>query len=97
MQFTLGLAVPFTSLCPCSKEISRYGAHNQRGLMKAENPGQETRLYLDWRFGGADGGAGKQWGLFVVKREDEKYVTEKAYENLNERRRYFAGFGSRFT
>ena len=33
MQFTLGVKVPYTSLCPCSKEISQYGAHNQRGMM----------------------------------------------------------------
>ena len=30
MEFELGLSMPFTSLCPCSKEISSYGAHNQR-------------------------------------------------------------------
>ena len=33
LKFTLGVKVPYTSLCPCSKEISRYGAHNQRGVM----------------------------------------------------------------
>ena len=34
LNFILGIAVPFTSLCPCSREISDYGAHNQRGVMK---------------------------------------------------------------
>ena len=34
MQFELGLAMPFTSLCPCSKEISAYGAHNQRSIAR---------------------------------------------------------------
>lgn len=33
MVFTLGVKVPYTSLCPCSREISEYGAHNQRGIM----------------------------------------------------------------
>ena len=36
LDFILGVNVPFTSLCPCSKEISKYGAHNQRGLMKVK-------------------------------------------------------------
>ena len=36
LEFTLGVKVPYTSLCPCSKEISRYGAHNQRGILAAE-------------------------------------------------------------
>ena len=36
MKFTLGLSVPFTSLCPCSKEISAFGAHNQRSVCRVK-------------------------------------------------------------
>ena len=36
MKFTLGLNVPFTSLCPCSKEISDFGAHNQRSICRVK-------------------------------------------------------------
>lgn len=81
VEFTMGVHVPFTSLCPCSKEISAYGAHNQRGLMRAK---------IKLRHGSAiaieDLAAIMEreasCPIFpLLKREDEKYVTEKAYEN----------------
>jgi GTP cyclohydrolase I len=81
MNFTMGLTVPFTSLCPCSKEISCYGAHNQRGIMNAQI--RQKRGSFTWIEDLAT--LMEQQGSCPVypllKREDEKFVTEKAYEN----------------
>ena len=41
-SFTLGVTVPVTTLCPCSKEISDYGAHNQRGYLSIDVRTEET-------------------------------------------------------
>jgi len=81
LDFTLGLAVPFTSLCPCSKEISDYGAHNQRGLMKVRikhKPGKFIWIEDLAKLMEAQGSAPV---YSLLKREDEKHLTEKAYEN----------------
>ncbi|QRN40578.1 MAG: GTP cyclohydrolase I FolE2 [Neisseriaceae bacterium] len=75
----LEVKIPTTSLCPCSKEISDYGAHNQRSivnilvqynhdiipeiLIEIAEKSSSCELYS------------------ILKRPDEKYVTEKAYEN----------------
>ncbi len=80
-QFTLGVDAPVTILCPCSKEISCYGAHNQRALVHAEvRSRQDVLIWIEdlvevlERQGSAE--------IFpLLKREDEKYVTEAAYEN----------------
>lgn len=75
----LHLLIPVTSLCPCSKEISQYGAHNQRShvtlsLSCSEEVAVEEAI--DW----VEQNASCQlYGL--LKRPDEKFVTEKAYEN----------------
>jgi len=78
-DFVMTVAAPATSLCPCSKEISQYGAHNQR-----------CRIAAKIRF------TGMMWiedlvellekaascpVFAVLKRPDEKYVTERAFEN----------------
>ncbi len=81
MNFTLGLNVPFTSLCPCSKEISDFGAHNQRSICSAkltfknfDNVSIEKFVRLIEAQGSAE--------IFpLLKREDEKFVTEAAYKN----------------
>ena len=82
MQFTLGVDVPFTSLCPCSKEISRYGAHNQRGLMRAQvrfRSGYEC-IYIEDLAARMEQQA--SCPIYpLLKREDEKFVTEAAYDN----------------
>lgn len=82
MRFKLGVEVPFTSLCPCSKEISRYGAHNQRGLMRVEvrfAAGAEC-IYIEDLADQMEQQA--SCPIYpLLKREDEKYVTETAYEN----------------
>lgn len=73
------VTVPVTSLCPCSKEVSEYGAHNQRAhvtidLALADAMSIEEQVRL------AEGAASSElWA--VLKRSDEKYVTERAYEN----------------
>ncbi len=71
--------VPVTSLCPCSKEISDYGAHNQRShiTIAARLAGDMT---LEELVRMAEEEASCQlWGL--LKRPDKKYVTERAYDN----------------
>ena len=71
--------VPVTSLCPCSRDISEYGAHNQRSIIHI---GAELRqaVDLDEQIAIAENAASCQlWGL--LKRPDEKYVTEFAYDH----------------
>lgn len=81
MKFKLGVNVPFTSLCPCSKEISQYGAHNQRGMMQAVIQYSEDEIvYIEDLATLMEKQA--SCPLYsLLKREDEKYVTEHAYEN----------------
>lgn len=71
--------VPVTSLCPCSKQISQYGAHNQRShvTITAELAGEVTVEELI-RIAEEEASC-ELWGL--LKRPDEKFVTERAYEN----------------
>lgn len=81
MKFNLGVNIPFTSLCPCSKEISKYGAHNQRGLMRACIHYQRNMIvYIEDLAAMMESQA--SCPIYpLLKREDEKYVTERAYEN----------------
>ena len=76
---TVRVIVPVTSLCPCSKKISKYGAHNQRahitltlqtnGFIWVEDIIEQIEKQASCELYG------------ILKRPDEKYVTEKAYEN----------------
>ena len=80
-DFILGIKVPATSLCPCSKEISAYGAHNQRCEMEAKVrfvPGQS--MWIEELFELVEKCASTQV-FAVLKRPDEKFVTEDAYDN----------------
>lgn len=71
--------IPIQTLCPCSKEISNYGAHNQRAWAKIEIMAHEM-VWLEELVAMADNAASSPvYGL--LKRPDEKYVTETAYEN----------------
>ncbi|MCV2354372.1 GTP cyclohydrolase FolE2 [Paucibacter sp. B2R-40] len=74
------VAVPVKSLCPCSKEISDYGAHNQRSLVtiRAELSGVAISWLELVRFA-EESASSELWPL--LKRADEKWVTEHAYEN----------------
>ena len=71
--------VPVKSLCPCSKEISDYGAHNQRSHVTVR---VELLADISWqelvRFA-EDSASSEIWPM--LKRADEKWVTERAYEN----------------
>ncbi|MCE5287407.1 MAG: GTP cyclohydrolase FolE2 [Pelosinus sp.] len=79
--FSLGLTVPFTSLCPCSKEISQYGAHNQRGVMKVKVRQAAGKFVWIEDLAALMESQGSCPVYPLLKREDEKYVTEKAYDN----------------
>ncbi|MCK9859651.1 GTP cyclohydrolase FolE2 [Paenibacillus sp. ATY16] len=81
---TVGLRVAVTTLCPCSKEISEYSAHNQRGVVSMSvviDPG--TSYQHDWKvilLDAAESNASSPLHP-ILKRPDEKKVTEGAYEN----------------
>lgn len=78
-SFRMHVTVPVTSLCPCSKQISNYGAHNQRShvAIRAE---LLADLPIEDLIGIAERNASCEvYGL--LKRPDEKYVTERAYDN----------------
>jgi GTP cyclohydrolase I len=75
----LTVIVPVTSLCPCSKSISAYGAHNQRAhiTITAKIGGS---IWFEDLIGMAESVASSEL-YSVLKRPDEKYVTERAYDN----------------
>lgn len=78
-NLTVKAEIPVTSLCPCSKKISEYGAHNQRSLVTVEVE-MDDSMSLDQLIRMVEGQASSQlYGL--LKRPDEKYVTEFAYDN----------------
>lgn len=71
--------IPVQTLCPCSKEISSYGAHNQRAFAHLEVESNEL-VWLEELAAIADAAASAPvYGL--LKRPDEKFVTERAYDN----------------
>jgi GTP cyclohydrolase I len=80
-EFELSLRVPVTSLCPCSKAISEYGAHNQRSHIDVhlvfDDPADVDVPALIRTI--EQQASCELWG--VLKRADEKFVTERAYEN----------------
>ena len=78
-DFILGIRVPVTSLCPCSKELSRYGAHNQRSTISVQIRYREFIWIEDLVEIIERCGSSPVYSL--LKREDEKYVTEQAFEN----------------
>jgi GTP cyclohydrolase I len=71
--------VPVTSLCPCSKQISDYGAHNQRSHVTIWARSQSF-VWIEELVEIAERNASSElYGL--LKRPDEKFVTERAYDN----------------
>lgn len=79
VEFELIVQVPVTSLCPCSKAISEYGAHNQRSHVTVSaildgDLSMDSVIRLI-----EEEGSCELWGL--LKRPDEKFVTERAYDN----------------
>jgi GTP cyclohydrolase I len=78
-DFILGVTVPVTSLCPCSREISERGAHNQRSAVKVDiRTGKFIWIedLIDWVEA-----CGSAPVYSLLKREDEKFVTEQAFDN----------------
>jgi GTP cyclohydrolase I len=75
----LTIAAPVTSLCPCSKEISDYGAHNQRSLVTIAVRPRAPLFLAEIIRVAEDEASCELYGL--LKRADEKYVTERAYNN----------------
>jgi len=78
-DFILGVTVPVTSLCPCSREISERGAHNQRSLLNVQIRYREHVWIEDLVSWLEECASSPVWAL--LKREDEKYVTERAFDN----------------
>lgn len=82
-RIELSVTAPVTSLCPCSKEVSDYGAHNQRSHLQLEvrlNPGSVAGFSAEALIDIAESQASSEvFGL--LKRVDEKFVTERAYDN----------------
>lgn len=73
------IKIPVTTLCPCSKQISKYGAHNQRSIVTLK-ANIESSFDLNTVIEAIE--AQSSCEIFsLIKRPDEKFVTEKAYEN----------------
>ena len=79
MKIKMGISIPILTVCPCSKEISKYGAHNQRGIIKLLLEFKNFLMIEDIVEMVEGCGSGKIFSL--LKREDEKFITEKSYEN----------------
>ncbi len=80
-DFIMGLRVPATSLCPCSKQIAAYGAHNQRCEITVKvRFAQGEFMWIEELFAVAEGTASAPV-FSVLKRPDEKWVTETAYDH----------------
>jgi len=79
LSMIYSVEVPVNNLCPCSKEISEYGAHNQRGIIRIR---VRTRrfIWFEELISIAESSASSPL-YTTLKRVDEKYVTEQAYAN----------------
>jgi len=78
-DLVLEVNVPITTVCPCSKEISTHGAHNQRGMVRLAVRFKRF-VWIEDLVRIVEYAASCEV-FSVLKRPDEKYVTEKAYEN----------------
>jgi GTP cyclohydrolase I len=78
-RMSIKVLVPVTSLCPCSKQISQYGAHNQRSHVTIAAELADEIAVEDLIRIAEEEASCELWGL--LKRPDEKFVTERAYEN----------------
>jgi GTP cyclohydrolase I len=79
IDFMLTVKANVTTLCPCSKAISRYGAHNQRGLVTVMIRSTKS-VWIEDLIAIIESSASSEL-YALLKRQDEKAVTERAYEN----------------
>ena len=79
IDFVLTVIVAVTTLCPCSKAISQYGAHNQRGHVTVAIRSNEV-VWIEDLIALVEASASSEL-YSLLKRQDEKAVTERAYEN----------------
>ena len=79
MDFILEVKIPITTLCPCSREISERGAHNQRGIVTVKIRSSEM-VWIEELIELVEA-CGSSPVYSLVKREDEKFLTERAYDN----------------
>jgi len=79
LRMTFSVEVPVNNLCPCSREISRYGAHNQRGTIRISVKSRHF-IWYEELIEMAEASASSPL-YTILKRVDEKHVTEQAYEN----------------
>jgi GTP cyclohydrolase I len=79
IDFVLTVIANVTTLCPCSKAISKYGAHNQRGSVKVQLRFHKS-IWIEDVIALIESSASSEL-YSLLKRQDEKAVTERAYEN----------------
>jgi GTP cyclohydrolase IB len=80
IDFVLTVKAHVTTLCPCSKAIAKYGAHNQRGLVTVALRFTKPVVWIEDVVAMIESSASS--GLYaLLKRQDEKFVTEYAYDN----------------
>jgi len=79
IDLVVGITVPITTLCPCSKEISQVGAHNQRGEVRVQVRFKRFFWIEDLIRQVEESASCEVYAL--LKRQDEKFVTERAYKN----------------
>lgn len=79
LDSTLEVTIPVKSLCPCSKKISEYGAHNQRSHITV-GVNCTSKLWLNELIKSVESQASAEL-YAILKRPDEKFITEQAYNN----------------
>jgi GTP cyclohydrolase I len=79
IDFVLTVKAMVTTLCPCSKAIAAYGAHNQRGEVTVQIRSRKA-VWIEDLIAIIEGSASSEL-YALLKRQDEKAVTERAYEN----------------
>jgi GTP cyclohydrolase I len=79
IDFVLTVRAMVTTLCPCSKAIAEYGAHNQRGEVTVQIRSRKA-VWIEELIAVIEGSASSEL-YALLKREDEKAVTERAYRN----------------
>ena len=79
IDFVLTVKAPVTTLCPCSKAIAKYGAHNQRGIVTVQIRSGRA-VWIEDLIAMVESSASSEL-YSLLKRQDEKAVTERAYEN----------------